>query len=445
MFSRRTLALLAALLCLIAALAPPLLRLTAQTPTEAAALASAAQDTTAYVLPPATLQRAVALNRIRIRLTLAATLWLPAQLLLLLTTGLAARLRDIASSLSRHRWVQGCLFLLFLVLITGLLDLPLRLCGHHTALAYGLSVQRWPSWFADIAKSLLLEWLIAAPLLLLLFWIIRRSPSRWWLWLWVPACLSVVAGVFLTPYVIDPLFNRFEPLASSNPALVQRLEQVVARGGLSIPPDRFFLMRASAKSTELNAYVTGFGASKRIVVWDTTIARSTPDQISLIFAHEMGHYALGHVLFGTALTCVVLLPLLWLGFHIARALLSRLGPAWHIPSQQDWAALVVYLLVLTTLATLAQPFGNLVSHAIEHAADVYGQEAIHGLVPDPQATARQSFQLLGEVSLDDPTPHPLFSLWFDTHPTIASRAAFARAYNPWAPNQHPKYFLFVIP
>ena len=114
----------------------------------------------------------------------------------------------------------------------------------------------------------------------------------------------MVAGVFVTPYVIDPIFNQFEPLAQDRSRRwSQRLEQVVARGGIAIPPERMFLMKASAKSTELNAYVTGFGASKRVVVWDTTIAKSTPDEIAFIFAHEMGHYALGHVALGVALTC----------------------------------------------------------------------------------------------------------------------------------------------
>ena len=242
------------------------------------------------------------------------------------------------------------------------------------------------------------------------------------------------------PYVIDPLFNNFEPLTKENPALVERLEQVVARGGLSIPPERMFLMKASAKSTQLNAYVTGFGASKRVVVWDTTVAKSTPDEISFIFAHEMGHYALGHVAQGVTLSCLGMLPLFWLGYHGVRILLERYGAAWRIPSQQDWGALVVLALMLLTLSTVSDPISNMISRAIEHNADVYGQEAVHGIVADPQAVGQQSFQVLGEESLDDPTPHPLFEWWFGTHPTTRFRAAFTKAYDPWAAGQNPKYF-----
>jgi Zn-dependent protease with chaperone function len=215
---------------------------------------------------------------------------------------------------------------------------------------------------------------------------------------------------------------------------------VVARSGVAIPPERMFVMRASEKYTGLNAYVTGFGASKRIVVWDTTIARATLDEIAFVFAHEMGHYALGHVVTGVALSCAGLLPLFWLGYQGVRKLLARYGATWRIPCQQDWAALVVLVLVLSVISTLSEPIANGFSRAIEHNADVYGQEAVHGIVADPQTVGLRSFQVLGEQSLDDPTPHPVFDLWFGTHPPIWFRAAFAEAYDPWAPGLQPKYF-----
>jgi STE24 endopeptidase len=349
-------------------------------------------------------------------------------------------MRDVVTRLSANRWIQGFAFVFLLLLLLGLCDLPLAIYGHRAALGFGLSVQGWGSWLGDRAKVFGLEWLIGGMLTMLTYWAIRKSPTRWWFRLWIPAMLAVIAGVFLTPYIFDPLFNRFEPLASSDPALVAQLERVVARGGLSIPRERMFLMRASAKSTEMNAYVTGLGASKRVVVWDTSISKSTPDEISFLFAHEMGHYALNHIPLGVALTCAALLPFFWLGYRGQCWLLRRYGAGWRIPSQQDWAALVVLLLVLTTIGTLAEPIENILSRTIEHNADVYGQEAVHGIVADPQAVAQRSFQLLGEDSFDDPAPHRLFDFWFATHPSIRFRAAFAEAYDPWAPGMRPRYF-----
>ena len=427
------------LLVAIAGLVYAGFRVAGTTPTETRAQRIAAQDHSAYSLPPVTLERAVALDGTRRMLTVTGTIWGVLQLLLILATGAAARIRDVAVRF-RSRWVQAFVFLFWLLVAITVLNLPLGVYGHLTALRYGLSVQGWASWLADTGKVFLLEWLIGGALLMLLMWVMRRSPERWWIWFWIPAAGALVASVFLMPYVIDPLFNDFEPLAKADPALVRRLEQVATRGGLGIPSERMFLMRASAKSTEMNAYVTGFGASKRVVVWDTTIAKVNPDEIAFVFAHEMGHYELGHVVLGLMTGCLALLPFFWLGHQGLRLLLRQYGESWKIAGQHDWAAVVVLGFVLMTVAALSDPIDNAFSRRIEHDADVYGQEAVHGIVADPQQVGQQSFQVLGEESLDDPTPHPLFDAWFGTHPAVWFRAAFARAYDPWRPGEHPKYF-----
>ncbi|HEV2646267.1 MAG TPA: M48 family metallopeptidase [Acidobacteriaceae bacterium] len=346
-----------------------------------------------------------------------------------------------ADSSVAQRWVQGFGFAFLVLLAMWVLDLPLGVYAHHVGLSYGLSVQGWGNWLGDRAKVFGLMWAIGGLVVVSVEWVIRRSPRRWWFWLWIPAVGFVLAGVLITPYVIDPMFNTFEPLAKTNPELVTRLEQVVARSGIAIPPERMFLMKASAKSTALNAYVTGFGPSKRVVVWDTTVAKSTPDEIAFIFAHEMGHYAMGHVAEGVGLSCVGLLPLFWLGSCGMRLLLRRYGAAWGIRAQQDWGALVVLGLVLLVASDLSAPVGNAVSRWMEHNADVYGQEAVHGIVGDPRSVGAQSFQVLGEESLDDPAPQPVYEWWFGTHPAIAFRAGFARAYDPWADGEQPKFFV----
>ncbi len=428
------------LVTLAVTLAVPISGTAAMTPTEAKASQFAEHDSTAYALPADKLQKAKALTRIKDAYALASMVWLPFLILLILTLGLAARYRDAAVRLSKNGWVQGYAFLFLLLLTTSVLTLPLNIYSRHVGLAYGFSVQGWASWLGDEAKSLGLKWLIGGLLTTILVWVMRKSPTRWWLWFWMVAVVFVVAGVFITPYVIDPMFNTFEPLSKSNPALVERLHKVVERGGIAIPPERMFLMKASAKVTTLNAYVTGFGASKRVVVWDTTIAKATPDEIAFIFAHESGHYALGHVVLGVALSCAEILPVFWIGYQGVRLLLRRYGAAWKIPSQQDLGALVVLALVLAMLSAVSDPIDNSISRVIEHNADVYGQEVVRGIIADPQAVGRQAFQVLGEESLDDPTPNPFFEFWFDAHPSTRYRAAFSEAYDPWAGGESPKYF-----
>jgi Zn-dependent protease with chaperone function len=413
----------------------------ATTPTEALAFRNAALNRTAYTLPPEKLKTAQELFRVRTTLNFVGEGWGILQLALLLALGVPARMRNVAENLTKSRWGQSFRFAFLFLLAITLLDAPLRVYGHHEALAYGLSVQGWGSWVWDQAKSFLLVWLIGSLLVMVLFWVIRRWPKNWWFWFWIPTMAGVLFGVFISPIVVDPMFNKFEPLKQRDPALVAQLEKVADRSGVDIPPERMFFMRASEKVTSLNAYVTGFGPSKRLVLWDTTIASATPDELSGIFGHELGHYALNHIVLGVMFTGLLLLIAFFVGQRMTGWLLGRYGARWGIRSQNDLAFLAVLVLVLNTLNFVSEPIDNAVSRSMEHNADVYGQEAIHGIVQDPQTTIQRGFQRLGETSLDDPTPHPLVDFWSSSHPSTADRAAFAAAYNPWAEGQHPKYFL----
>jgi STE24 endopeptidase len=414
--------------------------LQAQTASETAAEQKASEDKPAYTLPPEKLARAIEYSRKRVVLGFVETGWGIVQLVLLLVLGVAAWMRDVAVKRSGNRWVQGFTFFFLLLAITTALGLPLDMYGHHLSVEYGQSVQHWGSWLGDQAKSFGLAYVVGGLLVMLLFWVIGKSPTRWWFWFCIPAMAAVVFGAFIAPIFIDPLFNKFEPLAKSNPALVDRLEQVVARGGIVIPPERMYLMNASAKYTGLNAYVTGIGASKRVVVWDTSVAKASPEEIQFIFGHEMGHYVLNHIYKGIAFSGLVILVLFWLGYHGMQWLLKRYGATWRISGQYDWAALVVLMLVISVFSFFSDPITNAFSRGLEHAADVYGQEAIHGIVGDPQAVAQHSFQVLGEASLEDPNPNKFVEIWTFNHPSVSSRAAFAAAYDPWAAGEQPKYF-----
>jgi Zn-dependent protease with chaperone function len=201
-----------------------------------------------------------------------------------------------------------------------------------------------------------------------------------------------------------------------------------------------FLMKASEKVTSSNAYVTGFGASQRVVVWDTTLKNSPPDEVLLVFGHELGHYVLHHIERGLAMAAVLSLFFLWIGFHLARFLVWRYGPRWHIASLEDWAATALLLLVLSVLTFAAEPISNGISRVQEHQADVFGSEVVHGIVADPGKVAAESFQRMGEQSLEYPYPSPFVVFWTYTHPPTAAREAFAANYDPWQPGGHPRYF-----
>lgn len=419
-----------------------------ETPAEHAANVYAAQELVAapphgnipdYSLSPADLAKAQHLSTVDEVLHFGNEAWGIISLLLLLALGVIAWMRDTAVKISTNRWAQGFTFFFLFTLITTLVGLPLDLYGHHLSLQYGLSVQGWASWFFDQAKTFALTWVIGGLLVMLLFWIIRKLLRSWWFVFWCVFIPILLFGIFVAPYV-EPMFFHYEPLEKTDPALVAQLEQVVQKGHMNIPPERMFLMKASAKLTTLNADVEGFGASKRVVVWDTTIAKMTPDEIVFVFGHESGHYVLGHIASTVVFTLAILFVAFYLGYLFVQWAIARFGNRWRIPSQSDWAALAILLLAFSLFGTLLEPIENSYSRMHEHAADVYGQEAIHGLVADPQTTAKDAFDVLGKTSFADPNPNLLYEFWTYNHPAIGRRAAFAKAYDPWATGMEPKYF-----
>jgi Zn-dependent protease with chaperone function len=335
--------------------------------------------------------------------------------------------------------VQGLIFLPLLIIAIRLLNLPLSLAGHHLGLAYGLSIERWPAWFWDWTKGLLVSLAVSTLVGSLLFAIVRHSRRRWWLWFWLLSLPLMLAGVYAEPLIIDPLFNHFEPLSRSHPELVAQLERVVERSGETIPPDHMFLMKASEKTTEMNAYVTGFGSSKRVVVWDTSL-KSSQDEVLFIFGHELGHYVLGDVVHGLMMAAAGTLLALFLAFHVVHWLIRRFGERWQVPAVEDWSEIVVLMLVFHIFSMASEPISNAITRHVEHRADVYGQEVVHGIVADPQATGVHSFQTMGEESLDIPDPNPWMVFWTYDHPPTAKRAEFARDYNLWKPGSHPRFF-----
>jgi Zn-dependent protease with chaperone function len=346
----------------------------------------------------------------------------------------------VAERMSPRAWLQGLVVApVWLLILTGI-EVPLALLGHHVSLKYGLSIESWAPWWVDWAKSTALTVAVGTVALAALYALMRRSPRRWWLWFWAFTVPVEVLLVFVAPLVIDPMFNHFEPLAKSDPALVQRLEQVAAKGGLDIPPDRIFLMDASRRATGANAYVTGLGASKRVVVWDTTLKIETPNEILFTYGHEQGHYVLHHVAWGLAFSAVGFLLAYGIGFRLLRWLVRRRGADWGVESVASWSSLGVVLLLVTVLSFLSAPIANSISRRIEHNADVYGQEVIHGLVPDPQTTAVHSFCSDAQVWLDNPWPNPFVEFWTYSHPSTEQRAEFAAHYDPWLPGREPRYF-----
>lgn len=304
-------------------------------------------------------------------------------------------------------------------------DLPAGIAAHAISLHYGISIQRWPGWFIDWLKGLA----IAFPLTVLVVWgfyfLLRRSLRRWWLYSWMVCVPLIVFSTWIEPYVVEPLFNRFEPLAKEHPELVAPIEALLHRAGVTIPSNRLFEMKASAKTNALNAYVSGFGSSKRVVLYDTIIAKEPEPSLMTTFGHELGHYVLGHIPKGIAYAAALLLLGFYLSYLMIRWFIAKWGDRFDVRSPADTASLPVFAAILLVLTFFSDPIANAISRMQEHEADVYSLEVTAGIVPNNGQAAARAFQIEGETGLAPPHPNPFIVFWLYSHPPVADRLEYS--------------------
>ncbi|HXJ95869.1 MAG TPA: M48 family metallopeptidase [Terriglobia bacterium] len=385
-----------------------------------------------YTLTPAQRTRAEAYARTRYVVYFVDTLLALVIYLLFWLSRFGVALRNLARRVSCRLIVKCLIFAPLFIVAFSVLILPLDYySGYRIERQFGLSTQTVASWFADWGKGLGLSIIAAVVLMWVFYGVVRRGPRRWWLYFWLATIPLELFVVFIEPWVVEPLFYKFTPLAETQPALTERIEDMMSRAGLQIPPSRIFEMNASSKTKTLNAYVSGLGSSKRVVVWDTTLAALTPDETLLVLGHETGHYALHHIPKQFALVELVLLVLFYGGFRAFKVLVQRFGPSTALEGEGDLASLPLALLLLTLLSFIGSPAFNAISRHYEHQADQYGLEVAYGVVPDPNAAAARAEQALGVLDLADPDPSPLIVLWLYTHPPVEDRIRFENTYHPW--------------
>ncbi|HUJ29793.1 MAG TPA: M48 family metallopeptidase [Candidatus Acidoferrum sp.] len=435
-----------AILCPLSGRAAPLAHLaqgSAAAPAVNAEPVPASQQTekkvTEYTLPPDLYRKAHTLAQIAFWGQLSSILYSWVILWLVLGWKLGPKYREWAERGGSARFLQAWIFAPPLLLSLAVLNIPFDIAQQSVLRKFGISIQGWGSWSWDWTKGEIISLILGTLLVWLLYAEIRKSPRRWWFYFWLVSLPILVLLVFLQPLVIDPLFHKFEPLAQKDPALTVSLETMVQRAGQNIPPERMYWMNAGEKLTALNAYVTGIGASKRMVVWDTTIAKMTTPQIVFVAGHEMGHYVLNHIWKGLAFGAVGLLILFYLGFRTVGWVLARWGGKWGIRGLDDWASLPALLLLVAVFSFIGSPIGSAFSRYVEHQADQYGLEVTHGLTPDSSQVAAQSFQILGEVDLSDPAPNPVDVFLFYSHPPIPDRVRYALTYDPWDHGEQPEF------
>ena len=334
--------------------------------------------------------------------------------------------RMVASVRRRtHRWWLQVLALAALVLVLQrLVLLPGAIWGQALARDYGLSTQSWAQWGIDLVKSLAIGFAVTSLVLLLLIGLARRFTRAWFVPAATGAACLVVGLSFAYPIVVEPVFSNFTPLPDGR--LRSDLVALAARDGIGVSD--VLVADASSRTTAENAYVSGFGTTRRVVVYDTLLHGATDKEIEVVVAHELGHAKYNDVFVGTLEGAVVAAMGVVALFVVLRpALLRRRVGAGSMADP----AIVPVLLALVALATFAaQPFENTISRQIEARADAHALELTH----DP-ATFIAIQQRLAISSLSHLTPNPILTFWFATHPPTLQRITMALAWEAQHPNR----------
>lgn len=350
----------------------------------------------------------------------------------LLWTGFSAALRTFAARFGRgHFYPTLVVYFVLLSTLLFVIDLPLaywvQFAREH---AYGLSTQRLSKWIGDQLKSLGLGMALGALLLWIPFWLLAHSPARWWLWTGGLSLPFFVLTLLIGPIWIAPLFNKFGPM--SDPAREAEVLAVARQAG--VEGARVFQVDKSVDTSKVNAYVTGVGRTKRIVLWDTLLARLSPRQTDFVVGHELGHYVLGHVVVNVLLSSALTVAGLFGVHRLSGLVLSRFGHRMGFDRLTDVAALPLLMLLLTLFSLVLTPALLAISRHHEREADRFGLELTHD--NDAAATAFIALQL---QNLGVPRPGWLFKLFRASHPPIGERVDFINAYHPWREGSPGRY------
>lgn len=361
-------------------------------------------------------------SRIRDVLYFVSNGWAMLTLLVLLVTPASRKIRDAAARVTKQPFVMAMIYIAIFTVVMAIIDFPLAYySGFVVPHQFDLTEQTFGAWMGEQAKELGVGIVIGALVGALALLALRRF-RRWWIVLWLGSIPLILLMVVIQPVILDPIFNKFEPLKDAQ--LRAKLLDLASRAG--IEGGRVYEVDKSKQTKTLNAYVNGIGPTKRIVMWDTLLAEMTEDEVLAVMGHEMGHYVLRHMWKGLAFTLALAIIVFFLGQKIHDRGLARWGARWGVTGPGDPASVPWLLLLMTVFAFLLSPVGSAFSRSMEHQSDIFSLELTH--LNEPMASA---FVKLAENSKRDPNPHAFIKFWRYSHPPISERIPFALSYRPW--------------
>ena len=315
---------------------------------------------------------------------------------------------------NQQKWSiwRNTIYIFLLSLFLFILQFPLAYYRYTLSKSYGISTQLFSSWMRDNVIDFWMDLGMSVIIVTVLYWLIKKSPKKWWLYAWALTVPFSIFLMFIQPVVIDPIYNDFSPLKDK--ALETKILSLAEQA--DIPAEHVYEVNMSEKTNALNAYVTGIGENSRIVLWDTTLNRLTDEEILFIMAHEMGHYVKKDVYIGIAEYLLMTLIGLWLIAKIMPRMIRRYGKILKIKQMSNIHSLPLFLLISSFLLFFSSPLSNAISRYQEVRADEYAME----LVADPEA-AVSTFQQLTKSGLSEVNPSRLVKWFRYSHPPMLER------------------------
>ena len=357
-------------------------------------------------------QRAADYTAAKTRLALVGVVIDTALVLWLTFGGGLQWLYDVAAAWAGPGIVREVLFIVLLALVVTIVEIP-QSCYRTFVIEerFGFNKTTPALFVIDFAKGVLVGVCLGLPLIAAILWLMQEVGSLWWLYAWLVMVAFTLFVTFIGPTVIAPLFNKFTPL--ENPEIRDRVSRLLKRCGFKVKA--LMVMDGSRRSAHGNAYFTGFGKSKRIVFFDTLLARLTPTEVEAVLAHELGHFRLKHIIKRLGLGIVLTLVFFYLLSYFMQQdwFYAGLG----VTTQSTATALVLFYLVVPVFTFLLQPASAMYSRKHEFEADRYAAQ---------NASARDLVSALVKLYKDNAstlTPDPVHSAFYDSHPPAVTRIA----------------------
>jgi STE24 endopeptidase len=369
--------------------------------------------------------RALRYSRTQNWFALVNLIWGGLTSLIALATGLSAWMRDRATGIAPRRLGPSMPYALGAIVLSSLASLPLSYYqGFVIEHRYGLSNQTRPAWLVEQLKGLGVSLALALPLVQGVYWVIRRYPRRWWAILSGLTIPVTVVLANLAPVLLLPLFNKFTPLKDR--ALADRIKKLAASQGVHVSD--VMQMDMSKQTKKANAFFTGVGNTKRIVLGDTLLDEFTRDEVEVVLAHELGHQVHRDLWKMIGLQIPVTLSTFYAAHRLLGPALQRFGHRWKLDLEQG-ASDVAVLPLLSLLGGAASlgltPLLNAISRNwMEHRADRYALD-----LTGKRKAFISAMKKLGRTNLSDPKPPALVKYLLYTHPPLQERIDFGRSYD----------------